>query len=148
MGKHADKAIEIFVSGSNCAQAVFAAFADKMGMDEAAALRLSSSFGGGMGKFREVCGAVSGMFMVAGALYGYDYHDDQRKEEHYRLIQDLGNAFKAKHQTMICRELLELDEKVSSPVPTKRNEQFYAERPCARYVRTAAELLEQLIESK
>lgn len=148
MGKYTDKACELFTNGANCSQAVFAAFADKMDMDEATALRLASSFGGGMGKLREVCGAVSGMLMVAGALYGYDYNDDKKKEEHYRLVQELASVFKERHETIICRELLELQIKVDTPVPTKRNAEFYKARPCIRFVETAAELLEKLMESK
>ncbi len=146
MGKYADKACELFVGGANCAQAVFAAFCDKTGLDEAYALKLSSSFGGGMGKLREVCGAVSGMFMVAGALYGYDYNDDAKKQAHYELIQEMAAKFTDVHQTIICRDLLNLPIKVDTPVPTKRDEAFYKARPCVRFVETAALILEEYIE--
>lgn len=148
MGKYADKACQMFAEGVNCAQAVFAAFADKLQLDEPTALKLSSSFGGGMGKLREVCGAVSGMFMVAGALYGYDYNDDARKQAHYELIQELAARFKAKHGTIICRELLELDVKTDTPIPTKRTAAFYESRPCILFVETAAEILEELIAER
>lgn len=148
MGKYADKACELFVNDANCAQAVFAAFAGKMGLDEAFALKISSSFGGGMGRLREVCGAVSGMFMVAGALYGYDYNDDEKKKAHYALIQKLAEGFTAEHGTIICRDLLKLTAEVPSPVPTTRNAEFYKSRPCVRFVETAALLLEELVESK
>lgn len=148
MGAYADRACELFAADANCAQAVFAAFADKVGMDEKRCLMLSSSFGGGMGRMREVCGAVSGMFLVAGALYGYAEHDDNKKKEHYALIQSMAEQFKAEHQTIICRELLRLPVTTPDPVPTKRSEAFYKDRPCIRFVETAALILEKLIEER
>lgn len=148
MCKYADKACSLFANDCNCAQAVFAAFADKMGIDEISALKLSSSFGGGMGRLREVCGAVSGMFMVAGALYGYDYNDDEKKKAHYELIQSMAERFKDKHGTIICRELLELGAGSSDPAPSPRTAEYYASRPCIRFVETAAQIAEELIESR
>lgn len=148
MGAYTDKACELFLNDANCAQAVFAAFADKMGMEEADALRLASSFGGGMGRLREVCGAVSGMFMVAGALYGYDYNDDEKKKEHYNLIQEMAKKFSDKHETIICRELLAITDSVPSPVPSKRDAEFYKDRPCLHFVETAAQIMEELIAER
>ena len=148
MGAYADRACGLFANGANCAQAVFAAFADKMGMDTELCLKLSSSFGGGMGRLREVCGAVSGMFMVAGALYGYGEDDDEKKKAHYALIQEMAEAFKKEHQTIICRELLELPLTVPDPTPTKRTEEFYRARPCIRFVETAALIMENVIDQK
>lgn len=148
MGKYADKACDLFINGANCAQAVFAAFAEPLNMDEELCLRLSSTFGGGMGKLREVCGAVSGMFMVAGVLRGYGENDDQRKMETYALVQDMASQFKAQHGTIICRELLELPSAVpSSPYPTKRDDEFYKTRPCLHFVETAAHIAESLLEN-
>ena len=93
MNTHTEKAAEFFLSGCGCAQAVLAAFTDVTGLDESTALRLASSFGGGMGRMREVCGACSAMFMVAGLLYGdYDPTDVKAKSTHYALIQRLGHA--------------------------------------------------------
>ena len=107
---HAGKAMELFLDGYNCAQSVFTAFCDLHGMEEKEALRLSSSFGGGMGRMREVCGALSGIFMAAGLLYGYDSPDDKdAKTEHYRRIQELAGAFKERTGTLLCRELLGLE---------------------------------------
>jgi len=148
MGAYADKACTLFCGGANCAQAVFAAFADKMGLDEEFCLKLSSSFGGGMGRLREVCGAVSGMFMVAGALYGYGADDDEKKKAHYSLIQEMAKDFTDVHQSIICRELLSLPLTVPNPTPTKRTEEFYKTRPCVRFVETAALITEKLIEKK
>ena len=144
----AEKAIELFANGANCAQAVFGAFADLMDIDEKAAFRLSAPFGGGLGRQREVCGAVSGMCMVAGLLYGYDdLQNDRVKGEHYRLIQELCDAFRAQYGTIICRELLQIKKLSATPTPTPRTEEFYRTRPCARQVGTAAEIIERYIEN-
>ena len=91
---YAKKAMDLFKEGYNCSQAVFLAFEDKLNIDRTMALRLSSSLGGGMGRLREVCGAVSGMFLVAGVLYGYDEPNNyDKKKEHYARIQNLAKEF-------------------------------------------------------
>lgn len=144
---HAETAAALFAEGYNCAQAIFAAFCDVTGMDTNAALRLSSSFGGGMGRMREVCGACSGMFMAAGLLYGYTgSEDDKTKTEHYKRIQYLAQEFRKEHDTIICRELLKNLSVTSAPTPDKRTMEYYKVRPCARFVRTAAEILDKYIE--
>ena len=143
---HADKACELFAGGLNCAQSVFAAFSDVTDMDRELALRLSSSFGGGMGRLREVCGTCSAMFMIAGILYGTgDSFTHEDKTEHYKRIQELAARFKEKHETIICRELLKELSVTSTPEPEKRTEQYYKVRPCVRFVRTAAEILDSYI---
>ena len=142
MANYSDKACENFLSGCNCAQSVLCAFAGKIGLDEKTAMKLASSFGGGMGRMREVCGAVSAMFMIAGLLKGYEKAgDDIGKTRQYQLVQNLANKFKTQHGTIICRELLGLDG-ADNPVPSKRTSQYYAERPCEDFVRTAAEIIE------
>lgn len=144
-----ERARELFLGGCNCAQAVFAAFCDKTGMDEETALRLSSSFGGGMGRMREVCGACSGIFMIAGMLYGYGADDDGTcKAAHYALIQRLADEFKEKNGTIICRELLRSLKPDSTPTPKKRNDEYYKTRPCLRFVEDAAGIVEKLIEER
>ncbi|MGN0615825.1 C-GCAxxG-C-C family protein [Ruminococcus flavefaciens] len=143
---HADKACGLFAGGLNCAQAVFGAFSDITGMDYDLALRLSSSFGGGMGRMREVCGTCSAMFMVAGILYGLgESYSHEEKTEHYKRIQELAARFKEKHSTIICGELLKGLSVTSTPEPEKRTEQYYKVRPCVRFVRTAAEILDRYI---
>ena len=144
-----ERAIALFLEGANCAQAVFAAFADLFGMDEKLALRISSSFGGGIGRQREVCGAVSGMCMAAGALYGYDdLKDYAQKTAHYALIQELCGKFREMYGSIICRELLGAKRAESSPNPTPRDAEFYRTRPCARFVGACADILEAYIENK
>ena len=147
--KYSKKAGELFRQGYNCAQSVFCAFADEVGMDFNTALKLSSSFGGGMGRLREVCGAVSAMFMIAGLKYGYTTpNNDTIKAEHYERIQKLAEEFKKKDKTIICRELLGLDVKQDSPIPEKRTEQYYKSRPCEKLVMKAAEIISNYITSK
>ncbi|HEX3028307.1 MAG TPA: C-GCAxxG-C-C family protein, partial [Clostridia bacterium] len=90
MSNNSEKAVKLFKEGYNCSQAVLGAYCEELGMDFETALKLTSSFGGGMGRLREVCGAVSSMFMIAGLKFGYtDPKDGASKEKHYRLIQEL-----------------------------------------------------------
>ena len=144
MVTYSEKAVNNFKSGYNCAQSVFLAFAEDFGVDKDTALKLSSSFGGGMGRLREVCGAVSSMFAIAGLKKGYTSpNDDDAKAQHYALIQELAEKFKSKYGTFICRELLELPEGKDSPIPSKRTEEYYQTRPCESFVRYASEIIEQ-----
>lgn len=149
MTKHSEKAVRLFRQGYNCAQAVFTAFCDETGLDEETSIKIASSFGGGMGRLREVCGALTAAFMVAGIKYGYTSpEDDEQKAEHYQLIQDIAAKFKEKNNSIICRELLGLSETHSIPKPSKRTEQFYADRPCEKFVSDAAEIIDNLIAEK
>ena len=142
---HGMKAAELFLSGYNCAQSVAVAFCDVTGLDEKTTARAVSAFGGGMGRIREVCGAVSGMFFVLSFLYGYDTPgDDVRKKELYSRVQALAADFRAENGSIICRELL--DNPPSDPNPTPRTEQFYKDRPCARMVATAARIMDEFIQ--
>ena len=144
--EHAERAAELFLNGYNCAQAVAVAFCDVTGMEEKQIAKLSSSFGGGMGRMREVCGAVSGMLMVAGFLYGYDSMDDDRaKMAHYALVQELAGKFREQVGSIVCREILK--NPPSDPAPTPRTAEFYKLRPCARMVYLAAQILDEYIEA-
>ena len=132
---------EMFCKGYNCAQAVVAAFHEELGMTESEAARLSSSFGGGMGRMRETCGAVSGMLLVAGLLWGYGTPgDDEAKAAHYRLVQEMAAKFRERTGSLICRELL--GNPPSDPNPTPRTADFYKTRPCSGFVALAAEILD------
>ncbi|MBE6653831.1 MAG: C_GCAxxG_C_C family protein [Ruminococcaceae bacterium] len=143
---HREKAIENFYKGYNCAQSVFLAFCDVTGFDEETALRISSSFGGGMGRLREVCGACSAMFMVAGLVCGYtDISTDEPKKEHYARIQALAAKFKEKHSTIICRELLSSLAPDTDPTPSARTEQYYKTRPCAKFIGDAADIIDGML---
>lgn len=144
--KHDEYAAELFVKGYNCAQAITVAFRDVTGLDADFSAKMASSFGGGMGRMREVCGAVSGMLMVAGLLYGYDTTDDDAaKKAHYKLVQELAGQFREQVGSIICREILK--NPPSDPSPTPRTAEFYKERPCARMVVLAAQILDTYIEA-
>ena len=146
--EYREEAEKYFVDGFNCAQSVFLAFAEELGLDRDTALKISSSFGGGMGRLREVCGAVSGMFMVLGVRYGYTSPEaDSEKAELYRKVQELAGKFKEENQTIICRELLDI--KISgadSHKPEVRTPEYYKKRPCAELCLLAAEITERFIQ--
>ena len=146
---HAEKAKELFESGYNCAQAVTLAFADEMGMTKEEAARISSSFGGGIGRLREVCGCVSGMALVAGRLWGYESPTaNEEKAAHYKLIQELAEDFREANGSIICRELLSGITDDTKPVPEARTDDYYKKRPCAAFIACAAGILEKRIYEK
>ena len=141
-----EKAKELFENGYNCAQAVFCAFEDITGFSRENALRFSAGFGGGMGRLREVCGAVSGMTMVLSCVFASeDPNDAQKKKELYAIIQKAAGEFKAENGSYICRELLGLGAGASEPRPEKRTEAYYKKRPCSELVKCAAEITEKII---
>lgn len=147
MNIYSQKAMKLFKQGYNCSQSVFLTFADELGIDTETALKLSSSFGGGMGRMREVCGAVSAMFMIAGLKYGYTEPDNKEiKTEHYQRIQELAKRFKDKHDTIICRELLGVDAD-DNPVPSDRTQEYYDSRPCERLIGDAAGIISEYISN-
>ncbi len=142
---HGIKAKALFESGYNCAQAVFIAFSDMTGISDADSAVLSSGFGGGIGRLREVCGAVSGMIMAANVLYGGECRDDMEKMTHYERVRCLAERFKEKNGTYICRELLALPEGEIGGTPEKRTPEYYKKRPCGELVKSAAEMLDEYI---
>lgn len=135
----AQRATDLFKQGYNCSQAVFAACADIYGVtDESLALRLSASFGGGMGRMRMVCGAASGMFMLAGLQNGSSTpHDQEGKMANYAFVQQLAGEFKSRYGSLICAELLGLAPKPQDPKPEERTPQYYEKRPCSEMVAEA-----------
>ena len=141
-GEHA---AELFLKGYNCAQAVSIAFCDLTGLDEKTAARAISGFGGGFGRLREVCGAVSGMIMAADLLYGYTDpgEGDTAKKAHYELVQTLANRFREEAGSIICREIL--DNPPTDPSPSPRTQEYYNTRPCTRLVMLAAQILDDYI---
>lgn len=152
MEKRVTRACDLFHSGYNCSQSVFTAFADLYGIDQATALRLSSSFGGGIGRMRETCGAACGMFLLAGLQNGTtDAADRTGKSANYALVQALAEEFKHRNGSLNCGELLGIRPKNPlSPQAEERTEQYYAKRPCAKMVeegaRIWAEKMEELLK--
>lgn len=141
------RAAEYFRQGYNCSQAVVMAYADLYGMDESVAAAVSSSFGAGMGRLREVCGSVSGMFMLVGLQYpATDPTDKHSKTANYTVVQDLAERFRREHGSIVCRELLGLtDTPKQCPTPDDRTPQYYAKRPCITCVEDAARIFGEKI---
>ena len=141
---HSTQAAQLFLDGYSCSQAVMAAFCDVTGMDRDTAVRLAAPFGGGIGRMREVCGAVSGMMMVVGLLYGFEPSQGHAaKTAHYHLVQELAGQFRQEAGSIICREILK--NPPADPNPSPRTAEYYASRPCARMVMLAAEILDRYI---
>ena len=147
--KRVERAKEQFHLGFNCSQAVFAACADIYGIeDEALALRLAASFGGGIGRMRQTCGAACGMFLLAGLQNGSAIPGDaEGKKNNYTLVQDLAAKFQAENGSLICAELLGIAPKPQTPTPEARTEAYYQKRPCVEMVASAVRIyLESLTD--
>lgn len=155
MESRAEQAGELFLEGCNCSQAVFVTYADLYGFDKATAMRIAASFGAGMGRMREVCGAVSGMFLVAGMETGATEGKDQEgKKRNYETVQQLAARFREEYGSIICRELLGLDkktltkeerEKLLGAAPEARTAEYYKKRPCKEQIIAAARILEETV---
>lgn len=141
---------QYFLQGYNCSQSVLLAFCDDLGFDEQTALMLASPFGGGMGRLREVCGTLSGAYMVLGLKRGYsEPKDAQDKTRLYKEVQELAAKFKEDNGSIICRELLDLRIKgKDTPTPSERTEQYYKARPCPELCKYSADLLDEFLKSK
>ena len=144
-----EAAMANFLNGYNCSQSIILAYKDMLPLGESTLSKLASSFGGGMGRLREVCGSISGMFMIVGLLYGYDGPETgQVKADHYARIQELARRFEEKHGSIVCREMLGLSVKHDSHVPEARTAEYYKKRPCAELVEMAANIVEEYIKKK
>lgn len=140
---HGELAAQKFTSGYNCAQAVLLAFCDVTGLDETTAAKLTSGFGGGIGRLREVCGAANGAFMVISLVYGDgEIAPREKKGELYARIQDFAARFKDRNGSYLCRELLSGVTADQKPLPDQRTGEYYKKRPCADIVRDAADMLD------
>lgn len=141
-----EKAMQSFLDGYNCSQCMMLAFEDLLTIDLDTALKIASPFGGGMGRLREVCGSVSGMFMILGYIYGYnDPKDATGKKDLYAHIQELARRYEEANGSIICRDLLGLTIQHDTAVPAERTPEYYATRPCALKIGSAAEILEQYL---
>ncbi|MCI5580021.1 MAG: C-GCAxxG-C-C family protein [Phocaeicola plebeius] len=136
------QAVSLFKEGYNCSQSVVAAYADLYGFTREQALRMSASFGGGIGRMRETCGAACGMFLLAGLQTGAtDGADREGKAANYALVQQLAGRFREENGALRCADLLGLSRQ--EPVvstPEARTPQYYAKRPCAKMVESAARI--------
>ena len=152
-----EKARRLFKEGGyNCCQAVVLAYNDVFGLEDELAASLSSGFGGGMGRMREVCGAVSGMVMLAGLIRpASDPSVKNWRTANYALVQKMAGKFKEINGSIVCKELLGLVPMGSctpapkeSPEPSDRTPEYYKKRPCEEMVGIAARIVgEQILHS-
>lgn len=140
MSRYSDRAIELFMQGKNCSQAVFVAFATDLGLSEETALAISIGLGGGVGRMREVCGAVSGSAMVVGLKY-----PELSKAEVYEKVRLIADEFKKTNPSIVCKELLGLSKPETSSVPEARTQEYYQKRPCIKIVEDAALATEKIL---
>lgn len=147
IGNRGERAKAFFLEGYNCNQAILRAFEDFLPKGEVDTIvALGSGFGGGMGRLREVCGAMTACFMILDLLYGYSTPDTGKKKiELYQKVQQLAAEFEKRNGSIICRDLLGLKEGKDSPVPEERTTAYYAKRPCGDIIKNAAELLEEYL---
>lgn len=147
--KEVDRAGELFLEGFNCSQSVFTAFCHRFNMDEETAKRVSAGLGGGVGRMREVCGAVTGAAMVLGSVAAAANGDDkENKAKNYELVREFAQRFKERHGgTVICREMLKLNVPMeNTAMPENRTTEYYKNRPCLKAVEDAAEILTEIIK--
>lgn len=140
VSKYSERAIELFMEGKNCSQAVFVAFAPDLGLPEETALAVSIGLGGGVGRMREVCGAVSGSAMLVGLKY-----PELDKAEIYEKVRMIIDEFKKKNHSIVCKELLGLSKPEKSSIPEARTEEYYKKRPCVKIVEDAALAVEKVL---
>ena len=146
MTDHAELARSLFLQGYNCAKAVVCAFGDITGLDIDAAARMASSFGGGLGRLREVCGTVSGAALVLGIAKGYaDPTDFEAKKAHYHLVQEFARRFREQNGSIVCRELLSGVSATSGGDPEARTPEYYQKRPCPNLAWQAAHILDEML---
>ena len=143
-------AVSLFKEGYNCSQAVVAAYADMYGFTREQALRMSASFGGGIGRMRQTCGAACGLFLVAGLETGCTEGSNREgKEANYKLVQQLAEEFKQRNGSLICAQLLGLDKSAPTPAtPEARTAEYYKKRPCVKMVEEAARIWVEYLENK
>ncbi len=140
MSKYSERAVELFMEGKNCSQAVFVAFATDFGLSEEMALSISVGLGGGVGRMREVCGAVSGSAMVVGLKY-----PELDKAGVYEKVRAIADEFKKTNPSIVCKDLLELQEAEKSATPETRTPEYYKKRPCVKIVEDAALATEKIL---
>lgn len=143
MSKYTERAKELFMSGYNCSQSVFCAFAEELGISEEKAARISIGLGGGVGRMREVCGAITGAAMVVGlAMPNAD------KAEVYETVRKIADEFRKVNPSIVCKELLGLSQIVKDEKPEARTEEYYKKRPCVQIVCDAAAATEKILYNK
>lgn len=148
--ERASRAVRNFEAGYNCAQSVFLAYSDVFELDMELAKKMSVSFGGGVGRMREICGTVSAMAMLAGFKYPVlDINDQEARTKNYAIVQRMSDIFKEKHGTIICRRLLSPEEAAATaPAPSARTKEYYQKRPCGKFVEDAARIAGKMLKGE
>lgn len=143
-------AVQYFESGYNCAQSVFLTYSDVFELDLNMAKKMSVSFGGGVGRMREMCGTVSAMAMLAGFKYPVlDQKDQEARTKNYAMVQKMADLFREKHGSIICRDLLPAAEAYqTAPAPSLRTIEYYAKRSCSRYVEAAVRIAGRMLKNE
>lgn len=140
----ADYAVERFLNGYSCAQAVFTAYCEDYGIDKKLGLKLSCPLGGGMGHTGQVCGAVSGALLVLGLKYGQDdVADKHSKARNYLIVKDFINRFKALDGSTSCSELIQYDLSDDTQLASASQTDVFQTK-CCKYVSDAIKLLEKI----
>lgn len=143
------RAVDNFMQGYGCCQSVVAAFADLYNLDDTMAKRIAAGFGGGVGRMRMMCGAVSGIVILAGLDRGQiDGADRKGKSMCYKIVQELLDEFKVQNGSVVCAELLGLkghEKAQSSYVASPRTAEYYKTRPCAAKVESAARIFAEYL---
>ncbi len=146
------RAVELFMQGYGCCQSVVCAFADRYGLDEEMALRISAGFGGGVGRMRMMCGTCSALVILAGLEKGQTRGDDREgKAACYQLVRQLLETFRQRNGSIICAELLQMNgvkAETNTSQPDERNAEYYRVRPCARKVESAARVFAEYLDSR
>ena len=150
MEERIGKAVALFKEGYNCSQSGVAAFADMYGFTPEQALKVSASFGGGIGRMRQTCGAACGLFMLAGLETGCtEGKDREGKEANYKTVQELAEEFRKRNGSLICAELLGLAKTApTQPSPEARTNEYYKKRPCVKMVEEAARIWCEYLANK
>lgn len=146
----AERAKELFTQGYACSQAVVLAFADLTGLDEVTLKRMALPFGGGLGRLRLTCGAISGMALVIGLVLTKDEDSAENKMRTYAIVQELCQKFKDKNGSLVCGELLKgaSVQTTVGGVAEARTEAYYKKRPCGELVYDCAEILDEYLKEK
>lgn len=143
MSNRTEHAKKLFLEGYNCSQSVAAAYADAFGIEKETMLRLAASFGAGIGRMRKTCGAVCGMFIIAGLKTGSTNGKDQEKKKHnYEIVRAMADSFRKKNGSITCQTLLGLRQAEKSAQPSERTENYYKTRPCLKMVEDACSIIE------
>lgn len=142
------QAVRRFAEGCNCAQAVLMTYADLLGLTPEQAAMVSVGFGGGMGRLRDHCGAFSAAIMLCGALEGPDGALKEHRTATYTRVQEVHRRFIARNGTICCADLLGRPRGAEAPSPEARTREYYRNRPCARIIRSACQIIDEMLQEK